>query len=123
MFKRSQAIDSILGAQMQAKGEIKTNGTIRIDGTFEGIVEADCFILGESAQFKGEITAREVMVGGKIDGQVIAKELVDIKSKGQIIGDVKTQKLVVAEGGIIEGHFTMHHEDFTVVEFPHKKEY
>ncbi len=121
-FNTNKGIDSILGVQTQIKGEIKSKGTLRLDGIYEGTLEADWIILGESAHFVGEMSARRVLVGGKIEGHIKAKECVEIKSKGQIIGDITTGKLIVSEGGILEGLSTMHSEDSTIIEFPQKKE-
>ena len=121
MLKGIKRIDSILGAETQIKGEIKTKGTLRIDGTFEGNIEADCLILTESAHCKGDILARQVIVGGRIEGQVTARVCAEIKPKGHLCGDVITQKLIVSEGGVFEGRSSMFKEDSTVVELSQKK--
>lgn len=122
MFKANKGIDSILGNQTEGKGEIKSKGTLRIDGVYEGIVEGDWIILGETARVKGEMIAREVMVGGRFEGRILAKERLEIKPKGEVFGDIKTKKLVMSEGGILEGHSVMIAEESTVLEFPQKKE-
>ena len=122
MFKTNKGIESMIGFQTETKGDIKTKGTIRIDGTVEGSLEADWIILGESGHFIGDITTRGVLIGGKVEGRINANESIEIKSKGHIIGDVTTPKLIISEGGILEGHSIMHRENSTVVKFQQKKE-
>jgi cytoskeletal protein CcmA (bactofilin family) len=122
MFTVKKGIDSFLGVQTKSKGEIKTKGTIRIDGFFEGLMEADFIILGESSHFKGEITARGVIVGGKVEGRITAGESIEIKPKGHVIGDIQTSRLIISEGGFLEGRSTMPQGESTVIKFQQKKE-
>lgn len=122
MFSRNtEKLESFVGVNSQFKGDIKSKGTLRIDGTVEGNVEADWLILGEKANLKGNAAARGIIVGGKIEGNIIAKEILEIKSKGQIIGDIIASKLTVSEGGILEGRSSMNREGSNVVELPMKE--
>lgn len=118
MFSRNtEKLESLVGNNSHFKGDIKTRGTLRIDGTVDGNVEADWLILGEKANLKGDVTARGVIVGGRIEGNIVSKEILEIKPKGQVIGEINTAKLSVSEGGILEGRTTMQREDSNVVEF------
>lgn len=114
--KNTEKLDSFVGGNSHFKGEIKTKGTLRIDGTVDGNVEADWLILGEKAYLKGDAIARGVIVGGRIDGNIKAKEIIEIKSKGRIIGEIVTSKLSISEGGILDGKSSMHREESKVVE-------
>jgi cytoskeletal protein CcmA (bactofilin family) len=118
MFSRnSEKLESLIGMNSFFKGEIDTKGTIRIDGSLTGNVKADWVILGERAVLKGDITARGIVIGGRVDGNLIAQEIVEIKPKGQVFGDISTKKLTIMEGGFFEGKSTMIREDSKVVEF------
>jgi len=119
--KNTEKLESFVGAQSHFKGDIKSKGTLRIDGMVDGNVEADWVILGEKASLKGNASARGVIVGGKIEGNVAAKEILEIKSKGKVTGDISAPKLTVSEGGIFEGRSTMNREDSKVVELPVKE--
>ncbi len=122
MFTRNtEKLESFVGANSHFKGEVKSKGTIRIDGTVEGNVEADWLILGEKAHLNGNATARGIIVGGKIEGNVTAREILEIKAKGQVIGDISAAKLTISEGGMLEGHSFMQKEDPKIVEL-HLKE-
>jgi cytoskeletal protein CcmA (bactofilin family) len=118
--KNTEKLESFVGASSHFRGDIRTKGTLRIDGTFEGNVEADWLVLGEKANMKGDVTARGVIVGGKIDGTVRAKEIIEIRTKGEISGDIDTAKLTVLEGGVLQGRATMHKGESKVVELQPK---
>jgi cytoskeletal protein CcmA (bactofilin family) len=119
--KNTEKLESFVGAHSHFKGDIKSKGTLRIDGMVDGNLEADWVILGEKASLKGNVAARGVIVGGKIEGNVTAKEILEIKSKGRVTGDISAPKLTVSEGGIFEGRSTMNREDSNVVELPVKE--
>lgn len=115
-LKNSEKLESMIGQNTIFKGDIDTKGTIRIDGNINGNVKADWVILGEKAVLKGNVTARGIVVGGRIDGNLNAQEIVEIKQKGQVYGDISTKKLTILEGGFFEGKSTMIREDYKVVE-------
>lgn len=115
--RNTEKLESLVGANSNFKGDITTKGTLRIDGTVTGNIDADWLVLGEKALLKGNVTARGVITGGRIDGNINSKEIIEIKSKGQVMGDISTAKLVVSEGGILEGHARMQKEDSKLVEF------
>ena len=122
MFSRNtEKLESFVGVDSHFKGDIRSKGTLRIDGSVEGNVEADWLILGEKANLKGNVSARGIIVGGTIEGTLTAKELLEIKSKGQVAGDIATPKLMVSEGGILEGRASMAKEGSNVVELPVKE--
>lgn len=121
MFSRNtEKLESLIGANSAFKGNIETKGTLRVDGSMEGNVSADWVILGEKALIKGDVAARGIVVGGKVEGNLRAKEIVEIKAKGQVFGDVTSVKLTIIEGGIFEGRSSMSKEEIKVIEFQAK---
>jgi len=119
--KNTEKLESFVGLNSHFKGEIKAKGTLRIDGSVEGNIEADWLVLGEKAILKGDAAARGIIVGGRIEGNVKAKEIIEIMAKGQIIGDISAAKLTVSEGGVLEGHSFMQRDESKIVEL-HVKE-
>lgn len=116
--KNTEKLESLIGANSTFKGDIDTKGTLRVDGIVVGNIDADWVVLGEKSQVKGDITVRGIVVGGRVDGNIKAKELVEIKNKGQIFGELVTGKLVVVEGGVLDGRSRMHHEESgKIIEF------
>lgn len=123
MFKRDeQKLESFIGGNSSFKGNINTKGTLRIDGGFAGEIETDWLIVGEKGRVTGNVQAKCIIVGGCIDGNLHAKETVEIKSKGQVNGDIFTSKLLVHEGGVLNGNTTMQGgEGAKIVEFQKEK--
>ncbi|MGE5893658.1 MAG: bactofilin family protein [bacterium] len=113
--KKADKVETFIGSNATFRGEIKTTGAIRIDGTVEGNVAADWVILGEKGNIKGDVVAHSIIVGGKIEGNVRTKGIIEIKNKGRIIGDILTPKLSIIEGGIIEGKASMQGGESTKV--------
>jgi cytoskeletal protein CcmA (bactofilin family) len=122
MFTKStEKLESFIGANSNFKGDIDTKGTLRIDGAMEGNANADRIIIGEKAFLKGSAIARGIIVGGRVEGNLTAKEVVEIKSKGQVNGDIFTSKLTIVEGGMFEGRSSMQKDESKVVEFQAKE--
>jgi cytoskeletal protein CcmA (bactofilin family) len=118
--KNTEKLESFIGANSNFKGDIDTKGTLRVDGTVDGNVNADWVILGEKAFLKGNITARGIIIGGRVEGNLKAKEIVEIKPKGQVSGDISTSKLTIIEGGIFDGRSSMMKDESKIVEFQTK---
>ena len=105
--KETDKLETFLGTNSSLKGELNVRGTLRIDGTAEGQLDADYVILSETGEVKGEIKGKKILIGGKIDGNVHGQELVEIKSKGRVLGDIFTPKLAIIEGGEFNGKVEM----------------
>lgn len=118
--KNTEKLESLVGVNSTFKGDIDTKGTLRIDGRMEGNVNADWVILGDKAFLKGDIAARGIIVAGVIEGNLRAKEIVEIKAKGRVAGDIQTIKLTIIEGGLFDGRSSMSREESKVVEFQAK---
>lgn len=116
MAGKTDKIETFVGNNSTFKGEVSTSGTIRIDGTVEGNIISDWVVLGEKGNIKGDVTSGGVIVGGKIEGNVKAKEIIEIKNKGKVVGDILTPKLTIVEGGVIEGRTSMRGNEGKVVE-------
>lgn len=119
--KNTEKLESFVGENTLFKGNIDAKGTLRIDGRVEGDITADWTIVGEKAHIKGNISARGIIVGGRVDGNLKAKEIIEIKSKGHISGEIFSSKLTVAEGGIFDGKSSMQREESKVVELQAKE--
>jgi len=118
--KETDKLETFLGMNSRLKGELNVRGTLRVDGTVEGQLDGDNVILSESAEVRGEIRAKRIIIGGKIDGNVHAEELVEVKSKGKVFGDIFTPKLAIIEGAELNGKIEMRKEGSNVIELERK---
>ncbi len=122
MFIKNGKLESFIGINSIFKGDINTKGTLRIDGTMDGNVNADWVVIGEKAFLKGDALARGIIVGGSVEGNLTAKEIVEIKSKAQVLGDITTSKLSMTDGGIINGRVAMDRDESKIVDFRAQKD-
>ena len=92
-------ISTIFGQQTEFDGKLKTKGSIRIEGTITGTLDADGDVfVGESGVVNSNIEARKIVVAGKVEGNIVAKDKLEILQTGTLEGDIKAKKLVVEEG-------------------------
>lgn len=105
--KNSKKLETILGEGSEFKGEMIVKETIRIDGFLEGDVRADWVIVGESGRIAGNIHSRGTVVGGTVEGNIDAEEIVELKHKSRVFGEIQATKLAIAEGAIFEGQARM----------------
>lgn len=89
-------------------GVMKFDDSLRIDGDYEGSVNAKgLLVLGENSHFKGDIVCDEVIVGGKVVGNIHAVKRLELLSTAKLTGDIKTAKLKIADGVVFEGNCEM----------------
>jgi cytoskeletal protein CcmA (bactofilin family) len=90
---------NVLNSDVELKGTLKFTGELTFDGKLDGDISSDGMLqLGDNAVIKGNLNVNSVVLRGKINGNVTAKEKVDIKSKTELFGDVRAPKLVIEEG-------------------------
>lgn len=121
-LRKNDKIETLIGQKSEFKGDVTTEGTIRIDGRFIGNVFAEWVIVGESGNIKGDITAKGIIIGGMVEGNLRSDDIVEIKSTGRLTGDIHTKKLSVSEGGMFEGRsYIKREEDSKIIDFPAKE--
>src|SRR5262245_7895679 len=90
---------NVLNSDVEIKGNLKFSGELTFDGKLEGEINTDgVLILGDSAVVAGNVNAQNVIVRGKITGNISAKEKIEIKAKAELFGDIRAAKLAVEEG-------------------------
>jgi cytoskeletal protein CcmA (bactofilin family) len=116
MFQNhNNKLESIIGKNSDITGELNVSGTLRVDGMVNGKINAECVIISESAMVKGDIKARAIIVGGKVEGNLIGEEMIEIKPKGAVLGEIFTNKFFVIEGGVLNGRVQMRRDESNVI--------
>jgi len=105
--KKHPKLEVVIGAESVFRGELMSKGTVRVDGGFEGTISADCVIVGESGRVMGDITGKELIIGGRITGNVRVTDSVEIQPRGEVHGDIYTVRMMIAEGAVFEGRSYM----------------
>lgn len=90
---------NVLNSDVEIRGTLKFAGELTFDGKVEGDINSEGVLnLGDNANIKGTIDVGSVVVRGKITGNVIAKDKIELKAKTELFGDVRAAKLVIEEG-------------------------
>jgi cytoskeletal protein CcmA (bactofilin family) len=94
-----------IGQGVTIEGKIVSSQDIRIDGHVQGTIEVGQFelVLGPGSEVKGDVSARSVLVGGTLQGDVTVTERIQVQSSGVLLGDVVAPRLVIQDGGILRG--------------------
>jgi cytoskeletal protein CcmA (bactofilin family) len=94
-----------IGKSLVIKGEISGSETLYIDGQVEGSVNmsGNRVIVGRNGIVAANIVAREVVVLGKVRGNINASDRVDIRSEGSLTGDVIAQRISIEDGAYFKG--------------------
>lgn len=105
LVKSSQEItNSTIGPNSYFTGRFYINGSLKIDGKFEGkSLEAETLYIGTSGKVKTNITANSVIVEGIIIGNITARNRVMLLPTAKINGDIRTPELIIQNGVILEG--------------------
>lgn len=106
--------DTVIGVEVNVKGDIKNKGSIQINGTVEGEIKSDEDVtIGQTASVIGPTTAKNILVSGKVNGILTGNEKVEIDPTGSVNGDIKTKVLIIREGAVFNGNCSMSNENKT----------
>jgi cytoskeletal protein CcmA (bactofilin family) len=94
-----------IGKSLQIKGEVIGSESLYIDGKVEGAINlpGSRVTISRDAQVSANITAREVVVFGKVSGNITASDRVDIRSEGWVTGDVTAQRITIGDSAFFKG--------------------
>src|ERR1017187_1774184 len=102
---RSSSGTARLGASLHVKGEITGNEDLAIDGSVEGLVQLEDrkLTIGASARLTADVIAREVVVYGNVKGNLRARDRIEIKKDGSVVGDLTTARIMIEDGAYFKG--------------------
>jgi len=90
---------NLLNSDVEITGTLRFNGELTFDGKLDGDIATEGILnLGDNAVVKGNLNVNAVVVRGKVNGNVTAKEKIEIKTKTELFGDIRSPKLVIEEG-------------------------
>jgi cytoskeletal protein CcmA (bactofilin family) len=100
--------DLLLGAGAEFEGKLTFAGTVRIDAKFKGtIVTNDVLVVGDRARIDADITCGTVIVHGEVNGNIRAKDAVELHAPARVRGDVETPSFSLEKGVVFEGQTKM----------------
>lgn len=99
---------SLLSKKVNIAGEIQGNEDLHVEGRFKGSIKISGNIfVGPTGVVDADVEAENIIIQGKINGNVLARKQLEIQSLGQLIGDCSAQSIDIREGAIFEGRSKM----------------
>ena len=101
-------VNTVIGEGTTLKGDVKVEGSIEIDGEYEGTIDAtDTLIVGGSGKVDGDATVANAVIGGHMYGNVFASGKIELRRGSQLLGAIKTRGLVIEDGVVFQGNCQM----------------
>ena len=107
-----KGLTAFVDAGAEFSGVLKSPGTVRIGGQFDGRIESeDYVILSRSARVHADIDAEAAVISGEVRGNVTARRKITLDSTARVTGDLTTPGIVIEEGARLKGRITIGGED------------
>jgi cytoskeletal protein CcmA (bactofilin family) len=99
-----------IGKSVVIKGELSGSEDLHIDGEVEGSIDLKEHVLtiGPHARVRANVSAREIVVHGKVEGNLNGTERVELKRSAVHVGDISTQRITVEDGAYLKGAIDIH---------------
>ncbi len=103
-----------IGKSVQIRGELTGSEDLYLDGEVEGTIDLrdHSLIIGPNGKIKAAITARDLVVHGKVEGNITAAGRVELRKSCTLVGDVSTQRIVIEDGAFFKGAIDIKEKDF-----------
>ncbi|HMD87310.1 MAG TPA: polymer-forming cytoskeletal protein [Terriglobia bacterium] len=104
---------TLLGRTVVVQGQLSAGEDLLIEGQYEGTIHLDdhCLTVGTEGHVKAEIRARQVVILGSVAGNVAAREKVEIRRTGHVVGDLVAATVAIEEGAYFKGSIDIARED------------
>lgn len=101
-------VGTLIGKGVIIDGNVSAPETVRMDGTLNGNCECkENLIIGVDGQINGDITAQNVLVSGKVEGDILADGKIELLATGKILGNITAKSLVIDENACFDGRCSM----------------
>lgn len=96
---------TVLTAETEFKGTLAFAGELHLHGRLEGIIEAESgtLTIGETAIIKADVHAQDILIHGKIQGNIVASGRVELRGKAQVYGDIRSNRFIIEDGVVFVG--------------------
>ncbi len=115
--------ESVLAADDRIEGKLRTARGVRILGSVDGSIESASHVLIEqSAKVSADVTAEEVIIAGQYTGKLVCRQRLEVMPTGRVSGTIETVKLMLHEGGYVDGELHMQKATQAMAEAPRSAE-
>lgn len=109
-MQKEKGLDStsLLSRNVNIDGEIRGEENLHVDGHIKGVIKLNGDILiGSSGVVEAEIEANNIVIQGRVSGNVLARQQLEIQPSGSLIGDCTARSIDIREGAMFEGRSKM----------------
>jgi cytoskeletal protein CcmA (bactofilin family) len=94
-----------IGKSVVIKGDLSGSEDLYIDGQVEGSIDLrhHSLTVGPNGKVKAGISAKSIIIQGKVDGSLTASDRLDLRKSAVVTGDVTTQRIAIEEGAFLKG--------------------
>ena len=101
-------MNTIIGKDTIITGTLDIKGELRVDGTVKGkIISSDCVTIGATGVVEAEIEAESAIIAGRMIGNVVTNEKIELQAKCEMEGDLRTKSLIIEQGAVFCGACNM----------------
>ena len=101
-------LSTVIGKESKITGSIKVKGGIRIEGEVDGKIESDGFVtVGQFGIVKSDIIAKECLISGTVEGNVVVKETLELDKNAHLSGNITARVLNIHSGAVFTGNCKM----------------
>lgn len=105
---RGGSSETIVGASVKLKGNLRSDGDIIIEGVVTGDLKTKGSIkIGQSASVVANVQAENIVISGSVQGNIMIKDKLEITSTGRVIGDIAANVLSISPGAVFTGNAKM----------------
>src|SRR5262249_25678409 len=104
VIENSSQISALLDRGCEFEGKLTFEGTVRINGHFAGeVFSNDTLIIGDTAVLNAEIDVETIIISGEVNGNITARNRIEVHRPGVLRGNIVTPSLIIEEGVTFEG--------------------
>jgi cytoskeletal protein CcmA (bactofilin family) len=94
-----------IGKSVVIKGELSGSEDLYLDGEVEGsiVLNGNSLTVGPNGRVRAHIKAREVIVHGKVDGNILSAQRVELRRSAAVLGDISSQRIMIEDGAYVKG--------------------
>ncbi len=96
-------IDTLISNSLEISGDIKSEKTLRLDCFVKGDITGKGIIIGETGKIFGNIICEDIIISGKVEGNINCSGKLQITNTGEQIGDIEVYSIVIEDGGVLLG--------------------
>lgn len=101
------AFQSRIGKGTKVSGQLRFHGAVRIEGEAEGEIVGDEIVIAEGAMVSAKITATRLTVAGTVNGEIVARQRLEVLPTAHLRCTVHTPSLILNEGAVFDGDCRM----------------